>query len=93
MVAKINLYSKKKGELNRFLSSFYNTDLEIENHLKWEKEYKNPVELADLIGAYSDNSEDFNLSMWICLDKDIFIQITSENTDDIIKYLFERFPY
>lgn len=93
MIAKINLYSNKKGELNRFLSKFYETNLEIEDSLKWEKEYKNPIELADLIAAFSDNSDDFDLSMWISLDKNIFIHITVDNTDAIIRYLFERFPY
>lgn len=93
MIATINLYSNKKGELNRFLSKFYNTDLEIENNLNWENKYKNPIELADLIGTFVDNNDDFNITMWICLDKDLFIRITEKNANDIIKYLYERFPY
>ncbi len=93
MIATINLYSNKKGELNRFLSSFYNTDLEIENNLNWENKYKNPIELADLIGTFVDNNDDFHLTMWICLDKDLFIRVTEKNANDIIKYLYERFPY
>lgn len=93
MLAKITLYSDKKGELNRFLSSFYNTNLEIEEDLKWEKESANPVELADLIGVYIDNSDDYLLNMWIMLDKDIFVNITENTADNVIRYLFERFPY
>lgn len=93
MIATINLYSNKKGELNRFLSKFYNTDLEIENNLNWENKYKNPIELADLIGTFVDNNDDFNITMWICLDKDLFIRVTEKNANDIIKYLYERFPY
>ncbi len=93
MIATINLYSNKKGELNKFLSSFYNTDLEIGNNLNWENKYKNPIELADLIGTFVDNNDDFNITMWICLDKDLFIRVTEKNANDIIKYLYERFPY
>ena len=93
MIATINLYSNKKGELNRFLSKFYNTDLEIGNNLNWENKYKNPIELADLIGTFVDNNDDFNITMWICLDKDLFIRVTEKNDNDIIKYLYERFPY
>ena len=33
MLVTVNLYSEKKGELNRFLSHFYNTDFDIENLL------------------------------------------------------------
>ncbi len=92
-MAKITLYSKKKGELNRFLSRFYNTNLEIENCLKWEKESANPVELAEIIGTFIDNSDDYYLNMWLCLDKDVFVNVTTENADNIIRYLYERFPY
>ncbi len=93
MIATVNLYSDKKGELNRFLSNFYNSDLDIENDLKWEKQYQNPVELAEIIGTFIDNSEDYLLNMWICLDKNVFINVTNDNADRIIRYLYERFPY
>lgn len=93
MLATVNLFSEKRGELNRFLSSFYNTNLDLENNLKWEKKYANPVELAEIIGAYADNSEEYLLNMWICIDKNVFVNITSENADNIIRYLYERFPY
>lgn len=93
MFTIVHLSSKKKGELNKFLSSFYNTNLELEDSLTWQKKYANPVELAEIIGTYVDNSDDYALWMWICLDKNVFIQITSENADDVIKYLYERFPY
>ena len=63
MVATVNIYSNKKGELNKFLSHFYNTDLDIENELKWEKKYENPIELAEIIGIYIDNSENYMLNM------------------------------
>ena len=89
----VQLSSKKKGELNKFLSSFYNTNLELEDSLTWQKKYANPVELAEIIGTYVDNSDDYALFMWICLDKNVFIQVTPENADDIIRYLYERFPY
>lgn len=93
MIATVNIYSNKKGELNRFLSNFYNTDLDIEDDLKWEKTYKNPVELAEIIGIYIDNSDEYVLNMWISLDRDVFINITNKNANKIIKYLYERFPY
>ncbi len=93
MFATVNLYSTKKGELNDFLSRFYNTDLEIYNNLNWEKKYTNPIELDEIIGVYIDNSNLYNLKMLICIDKNLFITITEDNANDIIKYLYERFPY
>lgn len=93
MIASVNLYSNKKGEINKFLSLFYDTDLEIYNSLKWEKQYKNPVEIAEIVGTYIDNIDDFKINMWISLDNDVYINITEQNANEIIKYLYERYPY
>lgn len=93
MFAIVNLYSENKGELNNFLSRFYNTNLDIVDDLKWEKKYANPIELAEIIGVFIDNFDEFNIKMWISLDKDVFININENNGDSIIRYLYERFPY
>ena len=93
MLVTLTLKSKKKKEINKFLSMFYETNMEIPENLNWQHEYKNPIEASDIIGAYIDNIDLFNFRMWLCLDKDVFINITSQNGNEVIKYLFERFPY
>ena len=93
MFAIVNLYSKKKDELNRFLSSFYNTNLDLEDSNNWEKQYNNPIEIAEIIGIFIDNSDSYSINMWISIDKNLFINITDDNANEIIKYLYERFPY
>ena len=93
MSVSISLYSKKKNEIYRFLSS-YNTDkLCDKSLLKWTKEFNNPIEIADIIGVFIDNSEKYDINMWVSLDKDFFINVTNNNADKIIRYLFERYPY
>ena len=54
MFATVNLYSTKKGELNDFLSRFYNTDLEIYNNLNWEKKYTPDSKLFSKKNKISD---------------------------------------
>lgn len=93
MLVTLKLKSKKRNEINKFLSSFYNTNMDISENLIWTKEYQNPIEVSEIIGVYIDNIDSYNLKMWLCLDKNIYINITDSNGDDIIKYLFERFPY
>ena len=93
MSARICLYTEKKGELGKFLSKFYNTTFHLYDDLKWEKMYQNPVELAEIVGTFIDNSDDYEINMWICLDKNVFIHVSPHNGDEIIKYLYERFPY
>lgn len=93
MIASVIFYSNEKGEINKFLSRYYETNLDIKDSLKWEKEYKNPIEMVELIGTFIDNNEDFKINMWICLDEGIYINVTDINANEIIKYLYERFPY
>lgn len=93
MLASIRMQSKKKGELNQFLSKFYNTNLDINNEKIWINKYKNPIEMIDLIGTYIDNLDEYTIKMWINLDPNIYIKITKDNADIVIKYLFERYPY
>lgn len=93
MSVTVKLRSSKKGELNKFLSKYYNTNLNISENLQWENTYKNPIEISDIIGVFVDNYNNFNLNMWICLDKYIYINVTDKNANKIIKYLFERYPY
>ena len=89
----LKLRSSKKNEINKFLSKFYNTNLDISENLTWQKVYTNPIEISDLIGVFIDNIDMYNIKMWICLDKYIYINVSDSNGNDIIKYLFERFPY
>ena len=109
MLAFVNINSKKNGEVNRFLSKFYNNNLKLKDN-NWEKKFSNPIEIAELIGVYidnfeasqsykpgrytwRDNFEDYELSFWFSLDDGIIIKVDKTNANEIIKYLYERFPY
>lgn len=87
----VNLYSENDNEISRFLNSYNNE--KANNTLEWKKEYKNPIEIADIIGVFIDNKENYDINMWISLDKDFFINVTDNNAEQIIRYLFERYPY
>ena len=93
MKAKVILFSGKSGEINNFLNMFYSSKSELHNSTSWKKEFPNPVEITEFIAAFVDNNHDFNLTMWISLDEDVFIKISPSNSNSIIKYLFERYPY
>lgn len=93
MKAKVILFSGKTDEINNFLNKFYSTKSDHSTSTSWQKEFPNPVEITEFIAAFADNSSSFDLTMWISLDKDVFIKISPSNSDHIIKYLFERYPY
>lgn len=89
----VKLYSENKGEITRFLNEFFNRNFEIENDLEWQKEFENPIEIVDIIGAFIENNDIYKINMWISIDKDCFINVTDDNADELIRYLYERFPY
>lgn len=89
----VNLYSDKKGEIAKFLCSFYCKNIILTDDLKWEKNYENPIEMADIVGTFIDNSDLYNINMWISLDENAFINVTENNADNLIRYLYERYPY
>ncbi len=94
----VKLFSNEKGEIYKFLNRFYNkTNINIDEEksslLEWEKLYKNPIEMADIIGVFMDNKDDFKINMWVSLDKDVLINVSENNVDELIRYLYERFPY
>ena len=93
MIAKIILISNKLGEINKFLTEFYSEEQNLNNVLFFEKHFSNPIEISEFIGTFIDSFSNFEISMWISLDEDIYIKISTSNSNDIIKYLFERYPY
>lgn len=92
-MVSVNLYSEISEELEKFLGLFYNSTFNINNVLNWEHKYENPIEMAEIIGAFADNIERFKIMMWISLDKGFYIQVTEDNANSLIKYLYERYPY
>ena len=88
----INIYSNEKGEIRKFLESFYSKKIILQNELFWNKNFNSPFDLIDLISCYIDNNDKFNLNIWISLDKNVFISITPNNINELIKYIYERYP-
>ena len=89
----VNIYSDKSGEIAKFLSKFYRKNIFLSNDLKWEKIFDNPIEIADFIGIFVDNKDLYKINMWISLDEGAFINVTENNADKLIRYLYERYPY
>ena len=92
----VRLYSSQRNEINKFLNDFYGTNEADKSHinlLEWEKKYQNPVEITEIIGTCIDNNDKYSINMWISLDKGFFINVNDDNVDDIIRYIYERYPW
>ena len=60
------------------MTSFYNKKIEVENKLKWNKEFENPVEINDIIGTFIENNDKYKINMWISIDTGVYINITDD---------------
>ena len=91
--SSVNLYSTKEKEIEDFLTSFYNKKILLKNNLKHNIYFENPVEMTDIIGTFIENNEKYQINMWISFDRHVYINVTEYNADNIIRYIYERFPY
>lgn len=89
----LNFYSEKTGEISKFLEAYFAQKFENIDDLFWKQDFENPIEMIDIITCFIDNNDKYNMNLWISLDKNIYICITEKNINDIVKYIYERYPW
>ena len=89
----VNIYSEKEDEIKKFLELYYSTNININTSLKFKKNFANPIDMIDLISCFADNSQKFKISVWISIDENVYIRVSDQNINSIIKYLYERYPW
>ena len=103
----LNLYSINQKEVPNFFNSFYESNnfsnWEMNSYPKsdnkqndiylYTKRTTNPIDFVVLLGVLVDNNHKYKINPWLSLDKGFFINITDNNIDSVIKYIYERFPY
>ena len=89
----LNLFSTNLNDINLFLSKFYSKNIDEFSDKNCKLDFENPTELVSILSALIDNNETYSITAWINLDDDTFIKVTENNLNEIIKYLYERYPY
>ena len=97
----VKLYTNTENEISKFLEIFQgedkngkdNAETYSKNHLEWQKKYQNPTEIVDIIGTFIENNDKYKINMWISLDPGLFINITDYNAEQVIRYIYERYPW
>lgn len=92
METTVNFYSEKSGEIKKFLELFYSKNFNLDNNLVFKQSFDNPIDMIDIISCFTDNNDKFNAKLWISLDKDVYICVTENNINSLIKYIYERYP-
>ncbi|HHV99888.1 MAG TPA: hypothetical protein GXX36_10030 [Clostridiaceae bacterium] len=88
----VNLWSNREGEIKKFLESYYDKEVMIDNDVtKWIYAYSNPLEAVDIISAVVDNNDKYKIAVCIQADEGELHPVTSENHNDVVKGLFQLF--
>ncbi len=88
----IAIYSDVNGEIKKFLEAFYSKNFNLKDNLFWENKYSNPIDMIEIISTFIDNNDKFQMNIWISLDENIYICVTDQNINQLIKYIYERYP-
>ncbi|MEN6313665.1 MAG: hypothetical protein ABFD25_05390 [Clostridiaceae bacterium] len=92
MKLTVNLWSRKNGEIKRFLENYYGRDLKMDEDTgEWACTYGKPMEAVDMISAVIDNNDKYQIAVCIQMDEGQLHHITINNHNDIIKDIFNLF--
>ncbi|AUS95963.1 hypothetical protein CDQ84_02600 [Clostridium thermosuccinogenes] len=92
MAITVNLCSKSNGEIKKFLESYYEKQVNMDEDVgRWMYVYNKPLDAVDIICTVMDNKDKYNITMYIELDSGDVHPVTYENHNDIVKGLFSLF--
>ena len=90
---KSNIANLKNDTFSNFNINLYTDKINEDLYFSNISPKDNIKNITDIALRFIDNFDDFKIAMWVSLDKGIYINVTEENADKIIKYLYERYPY
>lgn len=92
MSITVNLWSRKTGEIKKFLEKYYEKKEIIDDDVdQWIYVYNKPVDAVDIISAVIDNNDKYKVNIFIQVDEGKIHPITVENHNDVIKGIFYLF--
>ena len=88
----ITLLSQKPSELNNFLNSFFDKEVDVaEEAFMWSCIYKEPLASVNLISTLIDNNEKFKIEALISIGHFDSIKVSEENIEDLIKLMYFKY--
>ncbi len=92
MSLTVNLWTRKSGDLKRFLESYYDKKLDLcERTAEWSCNYVKPLEAVDIISAVMDNNDRYQIRVLIQVNEGQMHLVTAENHNEVIRDIFLMF--
>ena len=88
----ITLLSKKPSELNEFLNTYFDKEIDItDGAFMWSCIYQEPLASVSLISTLIDNNEKYKIEALISIEHIDSIRVSEENINELIKFLYLRY--
>lgn len=89
MSITVNLWSKKEGEIKRFLEKYYQDEVIMDEDVdQWSYVYREPLKSVDIISALMDNTHKYEIALGVQVNNGDLYPVTEENHNDVIKGIF-----
>lgn len=87
MTVLINLMSRKRGELKKFINAYFNSSQLDDDVLEWIYIYNDPADAINIIENFIENKSHYNISLWVQICDEDLIAVDKHNIGSIIKRL------
>ena len=85
----VTLLAEKPCELNRFLSSYYNKDMQIEEGaFRWTSIFQKSLDSICMLATLVDNIEDYKIEALVSIKHYNSVKVTNENINELVKLLY-----
>lgn len=92
MSVTVSLFSKKVGEIRKFLEKYYQKEVDLDSDVgQWSYTYNRPLEAIDMISTVIDNNHEHKINLCIQVEQGDVHVVTEENCNDIIKALLHLY--
>lgn len=88
MLCTVSLISNCDGEISRFLSAYFNQNMNIKKEtFKWSLICNSPFECLSLVTTVIDNNNQYNMQVVVSMP-DLNGIINDDNINQFVKYLY-----
>lgn len=85
MSVKVSLMAKQQGELKKFFHCCYKKESDIDDDvIEWIYVFRNALDACDIIDIAMDNYNDYDISVWMQIEDDDIMEVTTKNRTKII---------
>ena len=85
MCILVNLMTKKRGELKKFINNYFGSNQIDEDVMEWIYIYNNSKDAVKIMNDFIGEKDKYDISLWVQVEDDDVVAVDEHNNDLIIK--------